>query len=53
MADLFYMNVTPVNDLVDHDEDSSCVCIPEVTVLEDRVIVIHHSLDGRELVERG
>jgi hypothetical protein len=49
MVDLVYLNVTPVNDLMDHADDSSCVCGPEVIIQEDSLVVVHHSLDGREL----
>ena len=47
----------PVNDLIEHVY-SDCWCIPEVIPVnrDDEGIgwvVSHHSLDGRELRERG
>lgn len=50
------IHVTPVNDLVEHDESGGalceCVCGPEVEFVENGgVVVVHHSLDGREVKE--
>jgi hypothetical protein len=46
------VHVEPVNDVVKHECDGGalcdCVCGPDVTFLDDAVIVTHHSLDGRE-----
>lgn len=53
MADV---HVLPINDLREHEETRDCWCKPRVEFadnvsdLETRVIV-HNSLDGRELVE--
>ena len=47
----------PVNDLIEHDlEGEDCVCGPKVEAVfrEDGSngwVVLHHSLDGRELRE--
>jgi hypothetical protein len=50
------VHVTPVNDAVVHDTTGGalcdCVCGPDVEFVEDGgVLVSHHSLDGRELLE--
>jgi hypothetical protein len=47
----------PVNDLIEHTVDDSCVCGPtaEPVIREDGSIgwlLIHHSLDNREADER-
>lgn len=48
-------DVVPVNDLLDHDVDGTCVCGPESRLVKsesgDRWITVHNSLDGRELRE--
>jgi hypothetical protein len=51
------VHVVPLGDLIDHNSDSAdCVCGPRVEPVEcdDGSIgwlVVHHSLDGRELDE--
>jgi hypothetical protein len=42
----------PVNDLRDHDDSDQCWCNPVRDEEEPRV-VIHNSMDGRELIETG
>lgn len=55
MSETFH--VFPVNDLVEHETDSDdCVCGPTTEPVETEDgstnwLVIHHSLDGRELDE--
>lgn len=44
------INVLPVNDLKEHTEDSICDCLP-VVLMEDEIVVVHNSYDGRELSE--
>ncbi len=44
------VHVVPIDDLVAHDLNDSCVCGPTPDPLEPRLSV-HHSLDGRELLE--
>lgn len=46
----------PDNDLIDHDLDVDCVCLPDVeTVERDNGEIVflahHHSIDGREAQE--
>ena len=50
-------HVMPVNDLIEHVDDD-CPCGPTTHPVkrDDGSIgwvIIHHSLDGRELAERG
>lgn len=50
------IHVVPLNDLVEHDTQSECVCGPRVEVAkrDDGSVgwlYVHHSLDGRELRE--
>ena len=49
------IHVLPVGDLREHEETRDCWCKPTKTreaYEEDAVVVVHNSLDGRELVER-
>lgn len=53
MADV---HTIPVNDLVEHEASEDCVCGPELEPVERDDgsmgwLAIHHSLDGREMVE--
>jgi hypothetical protein len=58
MSDLS-IHAYPVNDLIEHDTDSSdCICGPRVEPVERDDgsygwVVVHHSLDGRETNEPG
>lgn len=49
-------HVYPVNDLVEHDRTGECICGPETQPVERDdgslgYVIVHHSLDGRELSE--
>lgn len=51
-----YAHTIPLEDLVTHDETPDCVCRPTLKQLlgsghDYAWAVVHHSLDGRELVE--
>lgn len=52
-------HVVPVDDLVQHDSSGGqpCVCGPTTELVQrdgepDQWMVVHHSLDGRELHEQ-
>ena len=47
------IHVMPINDLKEHDEDTSCECQPAVEMDDagNGFLVIHNSYDGREAVE--
>lgn len=53
------VHVYPDRDLIEHDTDTDdCVCGPAFERVDaydggDGWVIIHHSLDGRELHERG
>lgn len=42
------MHVMPVGDLVEHETDQECVCVPAPRFEPGVIIYVHHSLDGRE-----
>lgn len=48
-------HIIPTNDTEEHDELSTCKCFPKV--IKDyktgKVIIVHNSFDGRELVEEA
>lgn len=45
-------HVYPSGDLIEHDtETDDCICIPDAKLHEGAWIMVHHSLDGRELSE--
>lgn len=41
-------HVTPIGDLIEHEQDEDCPCGPEVEFVTGSSVYIHHSLDGRE-----
>lgn len=45
------IHVSPVNDLREHSEARDCWCAPVIKRESKGTVVIHNSLDGRELVE--
>ena len=45
------INVLPINDLRDHEEATSCWCHPRLILDAPEIIAVHHSADGRELLE--
>lgn len=47
------IHVVPIEDLIEHEESEGCVCGPEVESVDSGWLVVHHSLDGRELQEEG
>ena len=46
-------HVTPVDDLVSHQESENCACNPRIEIVGENVLVIHNSYDRRELIEEA
>ena len=45
-------HVYPADDWIEHETSGDgCVCIPDVKLHDGSWILVHHSLDGRELTE--
>ena len=44
-------HVTPVGDLIEHEDSEDCVCGPDWKEESGSDIYVHHSLDNRELEE--
>ena len=49
-GDVFH--VLPVSDLREHVESLSCWCSPDLELESHGAIITHHSMDGRELIEK-
>lgn len=47
------VHVLPVNDLREHIESEECWCRPRIEDEPNGQVIVHNSMDGRELVERG
>ena len=46
------VNILPINDLKEHEENTTCECNPKVEILENgEILVIHNSYDRREVTE--
>lgn len=44
-------HVYPVNDLIEHEDSDDCICGPDLEFVSGGVVILHHSLDGREALE--
>jgi len=44
-------HITPINDIKEHEESSTCPCSPKVTFENGNTIVIHSAFDGRDAME--
>ena len=42
------IHILPVNDLKQHEESTTCECLPSVEFENGEMLVIHNSFDGRE-----
>ncbi len=46
------IHVVPIDDLREHDDvGHGCWCAPRIEYNGEDIVVVHHSMDGRELVE--
>lgn len=51
--DIGIVTITPANDLFYHDQDSAeCACTPKLKECNGYTLVIHQSLDRREVFEQ-
>lgn len=46
------LHIIPINDLEEHEESSTCKCMPSVEIVNAEIIVTHNSFDRRELIEQ-
>ena len=42
------IHVIPINDLKEHEEESTCHCSPRLIMENEEMIMVHNSFDGRE-----
>lgn len=42
------IHITPINDLKEHTEESTCECCPRLIIEEGEMIFIHNAWDKRE-----
>ena len=42
------VHVVPLNDILEHSNDSDCWCDPEVNIVGADLVIVHNSFDGRE-----
>ena len=45
------LHVTPVNDLQDHELESTCACQPTLEMVNGEMIFVHNAYDEREKSE--
>lgn len=45
------LHITPINDLKEHEESSTCECCPKLIIENGEMIFVHNSFDGREILE--
>ncbi len=45
-------HVLPVDDLREHQENSTCECCPKIIFENGDMIIVHNSFDGRERNEK-
>ena len=46
-------HLLPIDDLEEHEEISTCKCLPKSEVLQNGdIMIIHNSFDKREVIER-
>lgn len=48
--DIGDVHVFPLNDLLDHEGDDTCVCLPriEINTRNFKYLIVHNAWDGRE-----
>lgn len=42
------LEIVPILDIREHTEGSTCKCNPEVQVINNEIIYVHHAYDGRD-----
>lgn len=45
------INILPINDLYEHEENTTCHCEPKVIYESGEIIVVHNAFDGRDIIE--
>jgi len=42
------IHILPVNDYIEHEEATTCICEPDIIIENGEMIVVHNALDERE-----
>jgi len=42
------VNVLPIDDWIEHTEDTCCICFPSLEIIDGEMLVIHNAADGRD-----
>ena len=45
-------HIIPVNDLKEHEDNSTCHCHPRVQIEDGEMFIVHNSYDHREFKEQ-
>ena len=45
------VSIIPINDWIEHEENTTCICGPRLEIVNGEMLVIHNSADGRETKE--
>ena len=48
-----YLHIMPIDDIKPHYDSPDCTCQPRRELIENTVIYIHNSWDGREILEQA
>lgn len=46
------LHILPIGDLKDHEESSTCECMPKVITENGTMICIHNAFDNRVFIEQ-
>ena len=46
------LHILPIGDLKDHEESSTCGCMPQIITENGTMICIHNAYDNREFIEQ-
>jgi len=41
------IHIIPINDLKEHEESSTCECIPELIIENGEMLFVHNAYDNR------
>lgn len=44
-------HILPINDIKEHEESSTCDCMPTVKIENGEMLIIHNAWDMREVTE--
>lgn len=44
-------HVVPLNDIIEHEDSSTCQCCPTIVIKDGEMICIHNAMDNREDLE--